>query len=250
MPEQMSSTLTVKTAAGYLPKDPTDPPSKFLETPRYTRKQGERLTWMDKRDLEMGYGTVLRMHRHDKMSIGDIAKRTKLPVATVKMVIRDYNLCSHFPSTPEVLKLRVSGKSISQIAQHYGLTTAEIRDMLDGELKQMEGPVGQMAIEVARAERYFEVLEPQIEAGNLAAIQMAVRVAEHKMAVIQTQLETSRDIANAKVSLVDILNQLDAETVQQRPALPAGVVHEAEATDIPKGTGDDDSSPATSVEDC
>lgn len=247
------TTESIRAPGGVLvPIDTNDARKDFLQKPGYTRRAGKRLTWMDKRDLEMGYGSVLKLHREGD-TYQQISKKLRLAVYMVKNIVQDYMACSHYPSTPDVLRLRVSGKSITQVAVHYGLTTDEVREILDGELRQMEGPVGQMAIEVARAERMFELLGPAMDRGELPAIQMAVRVAEHKMAVIQTQIETTRDIAKSKTTLTDILNELDAEVVARKPALQQDGVSREEARHVKEvriQEPDDGGGAATSVEDC
>lgn len=227
-----------------VPPEEADTREKFLNNPRWVK--GAKLTWQDKRDLEVGYARILSMHRQGQHT-NAISAKLSLPIYQVKAIIQAWKAVEHYPSTPEVLKLRLSGRSITMIAANYGLTTDEVRQMLEGEIKQMEGPTGQMAIEVARTERYFEVLEPEIAKGNMTAIQLAIRISEHKMAVIQTQIETSHAISNAVKSLSDVLAELDAETTPPRSLEHEATLH---PSDGPQEQSDDGSSPAASVEDC
>lgn len=186
----------------------------FAANHSYTRTVNG-ITWKDKRDLDHGYSRLIALYKKGA-SEKEMVLKTKLPVRTIKDVISMYKLVEHYPDTATILDRRLAGRTIQQIATEFGISTEEIRGMLEIELRDMEGPAGQYAVEVARCEKFFSKLMPEIETGNFQAMQLAIRISEHKLAIIQTQIEAAKAISSSKLSLSAILHELDNEQHEQK----------------------------------
>lgn len=231
-----------------------DTREEFLRVPGYKRVDGI-VTWRDRRDLDAGYQRVVQMVEQGK-TVAQIQSATKLPVFVVRDVRRRWIACRRYPATQTVLDQRLAGMTMAQIARQHGIDVQSVREMLEAELHQMEGPAGQYALEVARAESLFAVLAPEIKKANFQAIQLAIRISEHKLSVIETQIQAAKAISKAGKTLSQILSELDAEVEEEQHQkrlannLADGERDESQGDAGGGEAGDDEDEPAGSIDDC
>lgn len=217
----------------------------FLNKPAYTLASDGSIGWKTKQELESSAFFITTLCDQGLPRTQIVAKvratHRAPPAYVVEDIIKRYNSVKHIPSTSTVMELRLAGWPVTRIAKERGCTVDDVRAMLEHELRHLEGPVEQYALEVARTDVFFAALQPQIEAGNLAAIQVAVRISEHKLAVIQTQMEAARAIRSGSQTLTQLLGELDAEGLSDER--PNEIQHE------PESESDDGSSIASSISD-
>ena len=218
----------------------------FLDKPAYTLASDGSIGWKTKQELEASAFFITTLCDQGLSRTAIVAKlRTghrAPPCYVIEDIIKRYRSVQHMPSASTVMELRLAGWPVTRIAKERGCTVDDVRAMLEHELRHLEGPVEQYALEVARTDQFFAALQPQIAAGNLAAIQVAVRISEHKLAVIQTQMEAAKAIRSGSQTLTQLLGELDAEGLSdERPN---------EIQDVgPQSQGDDGSSIASSITD-
>lgn len=192
-----------------------------LRQARYSILPDGTLKWKEVRDLEQGWQEIRRLKSLGK-SQRDIAATTHLPVAVVASTLKRWASVAGFPTSQDVLDARVSGFTVPEIARRHNCTSDDIKALLEAEIQQMEGPAGQYAIEVARCERFFKVLEPMVAQGSMNALATAIRISEHKLAVIQTQIEAAKAINGSARLLNTVLDEIDTEdrAAEARKELP------------------------------
>lgn len=181
-----------------------DPPAKYSLTP------DGKVKWQEVRDLEAGW-TLIKEDAKKNLTSTSISKRRGIPQPVVREVMTRWQGVKGFPTSKDIVDMRVTGHTVQQIARHYQITIDDVKAMLNAELAQMESPTEQYAVEMYRMERYFKAIEDKIQTGDIRAVVVGIRLSEHKMAVLQSQLEAASNIADAAHLLTNVIQEMEDE---------------------------------------
>lgn len=122
-----------------------------------------------------------------------------------------------------VFTLRLAGKTYTEIARTVGLDPRTVRSYIERELESRVSPkvLEYRELESARLDRYLDKLDPKIEAGDVKAIDTALRVSVRRARLLGLDSPVRIDMVKTEITQEDLafqelLNEAEARNARVR----------------------------------